>query len=196
MSHMPPQPPSVHHPLVPVVVAAIVALLVGAYGGVLFQKRIDDVTIAGKDSVIVGMQNTIASLQASQLSVATSTAASSPQSPLITVFSLPKDADRLCRDNRTTFTWKADAKRVDEVRISINAPFPASPIADVPVSYNETGVIGQGTVNWKIGDAVMGTSHFAIPDGDLYRIHIDALRNGAVVDSQDSGTFAIDTCRG
>ena len=179
---------------------AVLALLVGGYVGSIYQKQADGAVVANKDALIVSTQQELAAQQEATKATSTPSAQVGPtpakQPPPITIFSLPKGGDRPCRDDMLTLSWKADPSRLDEVRIWINSPFPSSPLADVPVSWNETGAIGEGSVNWKVGDAVVGITHMQIPDGELYRIHIDAFKNGVVVSKQDSGLFAIDTCTG
>ena len=110
---------------------------------------------------------------------------------------LPKKGETLCRDDFFTFSWKADSKQAEELRIWIDANIPAPPIADVTISYNETGTIGSGAYDWKIGQVNSGAnSKFDIPDGDFYRIKYDVVNNGTTIYSGQSDSFSINTCKG
>lgn len=177
--------------------ACIAALGIGVYGGMYYQKQTDAVLIADREMAITNLRQAL-TMQASTTSQSQN--AQIPQSATVSspivMFALPKKNDRLCRDDMLTFSWKADPSRVDQVVITINTPFPSSPLGDVPVSWNETGALGEGSVDWKIGDATVGTVHMQIPDGELYRIHVEAFQKGKVISKQDSGSFAIDTCKG
>lgn len=111
-------------------------------------------------------------------------------------YSLPKRGENYCRGDLLTLSWKADAKHADEVRVSVNAPFPMKPIADVPVTWNEAGAEGEGTVHWEVGTGRSDDQAMNIPDGALYRISMDVLDHGTIVGSADSELFAITTCQG
>lgn len=183
---------------VPISVAAlIIGLCLGAWGGVYYQQQTDRAVIAEKDSLLMQMQQALAQQSAPDAPTPVAGATQAVLRPIaITFSSLPREGDRVCRDTPLTLSWVGDPSQVDEVVVTVNAPFPASPIADVPLMYNERGIPGQGTATWTVGSAMIGQSAMNIPDGDLYHLTVTALYKGAQVYTQDSGTFAIDTCKG
>lgn len=179
----------------------------GFYAGTVYQKGNDSAAILQTmpaftphyDSATGTQQTTTPSAAEQATDTITSTATSSvPTGPaVIIVTSLPVEGQRLCRNSNVAFSWEADAAHVDEVRFSVNAPMPVNSILDAPVSYNETGDTGRGSIDWKVGTvSSTGSQTMDFPDGDLYRIHVDALYHGTVVYGVDSGTFAVDTCQG
>lgn len=121
-----------------------------------------------------------------------------PESPTLDAFGptvLPKMGDRFCRGEPLTVVWNVN-EIVDEVRVTINAPFPAAPIIDAPATWNELGMKGRGDVTWTVGEVKMGTSKTDLPDGELYRITMEALSGGKKIGSVESGTFSVETCQG
>lgn len=192
--------PSLKYSL-PLVASIVLSLVIGAAGGAWYQEKSNAKVIADRDAQILTLQAQFSAMGSARTDASAPTpddvpSVSIPQRPSITVL-LPKKDDRLCRGEIYTFAWQADTKYVDEVRISINAPFPAAPIADVPVTYNESGIRGDGSIEWRVGSANSGMPQLSnLPDGDLYRIQIDALNKGSTIYSLNSGTFAIDTCQG
>ena len=109
---------------------------------------------------------------------------------------LPKKGSALCRDDYFSFSWKADAKSVEQIRIWIEANIPAPPIADISISYNETGALGVGHYDWKVGSVQFTGQDMFIPDGDFYHIKYEVMNNGTTVYSGKSDSFSINTCKG
>lgn len=118
------------------------------------------------------------------------------ENAVIHVANLPKKGQRLCRGEQLEISWAVDPLHADEIRIGINSPVPIAPLFNVPATWNETGTDGEGVVHWKIGSAKANEKEVKIPDGELYRISVYVYNNGEVVDTKDSGLFAIDTCEG
>lgn len=182
--------------------------MVGIGVGYAFEHRVATMTLANRDRVIESLRQDVAAAEADKQAeiqrvkkemlqmvaeVQTSTPTASVEAFGPTV--LPKKGDRFCRGDELTVIWNVN-EIVDEVRVWVNTPFPSQPIIDAPATWNELGVTGRGDVTWTVGEAKVGTTKMDIPDGELYRINIDALSGGKVVGTQESGNFTIETCQG
>ncbi len=183
----------------PFLIAAVsvIALGIGAYAGMYYQKTLDAQIIQEKEASVINLQQALA-YQVSQEVNSTLPAApdAAPQDPIIRSLNLPKVGDRLCRNTVYTVKWKVDATRAENIRIWVDAMMPTSPLIDAPVTWNESGIRGEGSVDWKIGTTEVGTSVQDLPDGELYRIKVDLVKGGTVIEHRSSGLFAVDTCEG
>jgi hypothetical protein len=120
--------------------------------------------------------------------------AQASSTPLITL-KAPVEGAVLCRGSNLEVDWQASST-VDEVLINVADTLPASPFGQFPATWNESGTKGMGVLHWTVGTYELSNNTFDYPDGNDYRIHIDAMRNGQVVGSADSGLFTIQTCQG
>ena len=175
----------------------LVALGVGAYVGMYYQKSSDAQIIQEKEATMINLQQALA-YQLSQQENSPMPAApdATLQDPIIRSLNLPKAGDRLCRNTVYTVKWKVDAARAENIRIWVDAMMPTSPLIDAPVTWNESGFKGEGSVDWKVGTTEVGTSVQDLPDGELYRIKVDLVKGGVVIEHRSSGLFAVDTCEG
>lgn len=186
------------------IIFIVTALLLGTFIGSVYQSRTTSDSLASKDSIIIALQNEIAkkNVPGALASAPTVTPPSvtheyASNSSVFTEVSLFAQGARFCRGTMMPLSWRADTTRADQVRVTLDASLPLSPLADVPVSWNETGEKGYGTVEWVVGIGSFGMDQrVSLPDGETYRIRYEALKGGRVIETKDSGLFGIQTCEG
>lgn len=169
------------------VIVFVGSFALGMYLGMAYQGANDRVTITNQAARITQL------LQRPAPAVATSTPESKPLH-LLTI-NVPGEGAVLCRGTKIQIGWQANAP-IDQVRVNLEAPNPFSPFGQYPASWNDSGVKNMGTLEWVVGTYTMNNATYQYPDGSNYRIRMDGLSKGDVIEHEQSGLFTIQTCQG
>lgn len=166
------------------IVVFVAAFILGGYVGMQYQLT--------KDQPV--MQSQAWRIAQLQPSAPTPIAPVVLQNQKLLTLTAPAAGAILCRGAKIKISWSAE-KPVDRVRIWLDAPTPAGAFGEYPVTWNDSGVVGMGEIIWTVGESQQSPL-LSFPDGDTYRIHIDALSGTDTVESAKSGLFSIQTCEG